>query len=87
MIDTASFYNNEVGIGNGIKESGIDRKDIFIVTKLWNDDHGYDNTIEAFNKSLNNLQVDYIDLYLIHWPNKLNAETWKHLNIYMRQER
>ena len=75
MIDTASFYNNEVGIGNGIKESGIDRKDIFIVTKLWNDDHGYDNTIEAFNKSLNNLQVDYIDLYLIHWPNKLNAET------------
>ena len=77
MIDTASFYNNEVGIGNGIKESGIDRKDIFIVTKLWNDDHGYDNTIEAFNKSLNNLQVDYIDLYLIHWPNKLNAETWR----------
>ena len=77
MIDTASFYNNEVGIGNGIKESGIDRKDIFIVTKLWNDDHGYDNTIEAFNKSLNNLQVDYIDLYLIHWPNKLNADTWR----------
>lgn len=77
MIDTASFYNNEVGIGNGIKESGIDRKDIFIVTKLWNDDHGYDNTIEAFNKSLNNLQVDYIDLYLIHWPNKLNSETWR----------
>ena len=77
QIDTASFYNNEVGIGNGIKESGIDRKDIFIVTKLWNDDHGYDNTIEAFNKSLNNLQVDYIDLYLIHWPNKLNAETWR----------
>ena len=77
MIDTASFYNNEVGIGNGIKESDIDRKDIFILTKLWNDDHGYDNTIEAFNKSLNNLQVDYIDLYLIHWPNKLNAETWR----------
>ncbi len=77
MIDTASFYNNEVGIGKGIKESGIDRKDIFLVTKLWNDDHGYDNTIEAFNKSLNNLQVDYIDLYLIHWPNKLNAETWR----------
>ena len=77
MIDTASFYNNEVGIGNGIKESGINRKDIFIVTKLWNDDHGYDKTIEAFNKSLNNLQVDYIDLYLIHWPNKLNAETWR----------
>ena len=77
MIDTASFYNNEVGIGNGIKESGIKREDLFLVTKLWNDDHGYDKTIEAFNKSLNNLQVDYIDLYLIHWPNKLNAETWR----------
>ena len=77
MIDTASFYNNEVGIGNAIKESKVKREDIFLVTKLWNDDHGYDKTIEAFNKSLNNLQVDYIDLYLIHWPNKLNAETWR----------
>ena len=77
QIDTASFYGNEVGIGNGIKESGINREDIFLVTKLWNDDHGYDKTIEAFNKSLERLQVDYIDLYLIHWPNKLNSETWK----------
>lgn len=77
QIDTASFYGNEVGIGNGIKESGIKREDLFLVTKLWNDDHGYDKTIEAFNKSLERLQVDYIDLYLIHWPNKLNSETWK----------
>ena len=77
QIDTASFYGYEVGIGNGIKESGINREDIFLVTKLWNDDHGYDKTIEAFNKSLERLQVDYIDLYLIHWPNKLNSETWK----------
>ena len=77
QIDTASFYGNEVGIGNGIKESGINREDIFLVTKLWNDDHGYDKTIEAFNKSLERLQTDYIDLYLIHWPNKLNSETWK----------
>ncbi|SCH77031.1 Glyoxal reductase [uncultured Clostridium sp.] len=77
MIDTASFYKNEVGIGNGIKESKINREDIFLVTKLWNDDHGYENTIEAFNKSINNLKVDYIDLYLVHWPNKLNAETWR----------
>lgn len=77
MIDTASFYNNEVAIGKGIKESGVNREEIFLVTKLWNDDHGYDNTIKAFNKSLENLQVDYIDLYLVHWPNKLNAETWK----------
>ena len=77
QIDTASFYGNEVGIGNGIKESGISREDIFLVTKLWNDDHGYDKTIEAFNKSLERLQVNYIDLYLVHWPNKLNSETWK----------
>lgn len=77
QIDTASFYGNEVGIGNGIKESGINREDIFLVTKLWNDDHGYDKTIEAFNKSLEKLQVKYIDLYLVHWPNKLNSETWK----------
>lgn len=77
QIDTASFYGNEVGIGNGIKESGINREDIFLVTKLWNDDHGYDKTIEAFNKSLEKLQVNYIDLYLIHWPNRLNSETWK----------
>lgn len=77
QIDTASFYGNEIGIGNGIKESGINREDIFLVTKLWNDDHGYDKTIEAFNKSLERLQVNYIDLYLVHWPNKLNSETWK----------
>ncbi|MBZ6006814.1 aldo/keto reductase [Paraclostridium bifermentans] len=77
MIDTASFYGNEKGIGKGIKESKIDREEIFLVTKLWNEDHGYDSTIKAFNKSLKNLDVDYIDLYLIHWPNKLNVETWK----------
>ena len=77
MIDTASFYGNEVGIGNGIKSSKVNREDTFLVTKLWNDDHGYEKTIEAFNKSLENLQVDYIDLYLIHWPNKLNIDTWK----------
>ena len=77
QIDTASFYGNEVGIGNGIKQSNIKREDIFLVTKLWNDYHGYEKTIEAFNKSLERLQVEYIDLYLIHWPNKLNAETWR----------
>ena len=77
QIDTASLYGNETGIGNGIKESKINREDIFLVTKLWNDDHGYENTMKAFNKSLERLQVEYIDLYLVHWPNKLNAETWR----------
>lgn len=73
QIDTASFYGNEEGVGKGIAESGIDRKDIFLVTKLWNDDHGYEETINAFNKSIKKLGVDYLDLYLIHWPNKLNS--------------
>lgn len=77
QIDTASFYGNEIGIGNGIKESGVKREDIFLVTKLWNSDHGYESTLKAFNTSLEKLQVDYIDLYLIHWPNKLNSETWR----------
>lgn len=77
QIDTAAFYGNEVGVGNGIKNSNVDRSEIFLVTKLWNDYHGYENTIKAFNESLKKLQVDYIDLYLIHWPNKLNAETWR----------
>lgn len=77
LIDAAYFYGNEKGVGQGIKESGIDRSEIFLTTKLWNDDHGYEKTMQAFNRSLENLQVDYIDLYLIHWPNKLNAETWR----------
>lgn len=77
QIDTASFYGNEVGVGKGIKDSGVNRKEIFLVTKLWNNDHGYEKTIKAFNESLEKLQVEYIDLYLIHWPNKLNSETWR----------
>ena len=79
QIDTASFYGNEIGIGKGIKNSGIDREEIFIVTKIWNYDHGYENTIKACNESLKKLQVEYLDLYLIHWPNELNAETWRAL--------
>lgn len=77
QIDTASFYGNEAGIGSGIKESGVKREEIFLVTKPWNNDHGYEKTIESFNKSLEKLQVEYIDLYLVHWPNKLNSETWR----------
>ena len=86
-IDTASFYGNEIGIGNGIKESNIKREEIFLVTKLWNNDHGYEETIKAFNKSLENLQVEYIDLYLIHWPNKLNTETWKAFEYLYKTEK
>ena len=79
-IDTAAFYGNEEAVGKAIKDSGLDREELFITTKVWNDDHGYDNTIKAFNKSLKRLNLDYIDLYLIHWPiSGRRIETWKAL--------
>jgi 2,5-diketo-D-gluconate reductase A len=68
LIDTAASYMNEVAVGNAIKNSGVARKDLFITTKLWVQDAGYDNTKKAFEKSLNKLQLDYLDLYLIHQP-------------------
>lgn len=77
-VDTASFYKNEEGVGEAIKTSGIDRKDIFLTTKAWIEDMGAEKTIKAFETSLNKLQTDYIDLYLIHWPvPSLLIETWK----------
>lgn len=78
-IDTAAFYGNEEAIGRGIKESGVKREEIFLVTKLWNDCHGYEKVMKAFNDSIKRLGVDYLDLYLIHWPNELNADTWRAL--------
>lgn len=67
-IDTASAYGNEWGVGQGVKKSGIPRQDVFITTKVWNTDQGYDSTLKAFDKSLKELQTDYVDMYLIHWP-------------------
>lgn len=68
LIDTAASYMNEKAVGNAIKNSGIDRKELFITTKLWVQDHGYENTKKSFHKSLDKLQLDYLDLYLIHQP-------------------
>ncbi len=68
LIDTAASYMNEKAVGNAIKNSGIDRKELFITTKLWVQDHGYENTKKSFQKSLDKLQLDYLDLYLIHQP-------------------
>ena len=76
-IDTASFYNNEEGVGKGIRESGIPREELFITTKVWVDDDGYEDTIKAFNKSLDRLGLEYIDLYLVHWPTENIKETWR----------
>lgn len=76
-IDTASFYENEEALGKIIKESNVNRDDLFLATKLWNTDHGYEKTINAFNSSLKKLKTDYVDLYLIHWPNPNHKETWR----------
>jgi diketogulonate reductase-like aldo/keto reductase len=82
-IDTASIYNNEEGVGTGIKESNVSRKDIFVVSKVWNSDQGYENTLKAFEKSLNRLELDYLDLYLVHWPvDGKYKDTWKAIKIF-----
>lgn len=87
-IDTASFYKNEVSIGKAIAKSGVPREELFITTKLWNADRGYEQTLKAFDLSLANLGVAYLDLYLIHWPasahqfanwKEINADTWRAL--------
>ncbi len=79
-VDTATMYENEKEIGEAVHESEIPREEIFVTTKLWNSDHGYDNTIKAFQRSLERLGLDYVDLYLIHWPvENLRLESWRAL--------
>lgn len=85
-IDTAAGYGNEASVGAGVRESGVAREDLFITTKHWVADRGYEKTIAACEKSLQNLNMDYLDLYLIHWPcvekvspnwEEINADTWR----------
>lgn len=79
-IDTAKIYGNEREVGEAVRQSGIKRDELFITTKLWNDDHGYESALKAFDKSLKTLDTDYIDLYLIHWPVKdKRKDSWKAL--------
>jgi 2,5-diketo-D-gluconate reductase A len=81
-IDTAKLYDNERGTGRALAESGIAREELFVTTKLWNDAHGYDSALKAFDASLERLGLDYVDLYLIHWPvpsRGAYVETWKAL--------
>ncbi len=87
-IDTASIYNNEEGVGQGIKESSVPRSDIFVVTKVWNSDQGYDNAIRSFEDSLERLQLDYLDLLLIHWPVKEKyKDTWRAMEYLYEQKK
>ena len=75
-IDTASVYGNEASVGRAIAESGVDRADLFVTTKLWNDDIRKHRTKDAFQESLDRLGLDYVDLYLIHWPAEGWQEAW-----------
>ena len=94
-IDTAAVYDNEKGVGNAVIESGVSREEIFLTSKVWNTDQGYKSTFRAFEESLERLQTDYLDLYLIHWPKgKRSVETWKAMeelyeekDVYKRQDK
>jgi methylglyoxal/glyoxal reductase len=85
-IDTASFYDNEEGVGKAIREADIPREHLFITTKVWNSDQGYDSTLKAFDLSLKKLGLEYLDLYLIHWPVKGKyKDTWRALETLYKQ--
>ena len=81
LIDTASMYENEVGVGQGIRDSGIAREEVIVATKFWMDGLGFEATLKEFDKSLKALKLDYLDLYLIHWPapkrGLLYVDSWK----------
>ncbi len=87
-IDTASAYGNEAGVGKAISTSGIARESVFVTSKVWNSDQGYESTLAAFDKSLARLGMDYLDLYLVHWPvvGKYK-QTWKALEKLYREGR
>lgn len=79
-IDTAAAYRNEAGVGQGLKASGLGRGEVFVTTKCWNDDQGYEQAKHALRASLDRLEMDFVDLYLIHWPapsRELDVETWR----------
>ena len=84
-IDTARIYNNESDVGTALRKSGIRREDVFITTKLWNSDHGYESALRACDESLKRLGLKYLDLYLIHWPvPEIRNESWQALTQLLR---
>jgi len=87
-IDTAAIYGNEEGVGEAIKAAPVTREELFITTKVWNDRHGYDSTLRAFDESLARLKLDSVDLYLIHWPvagSQAYLDTWRAL-VQLKQD-
>lgn len=87
LIDTASLYGNEADVGRAVRDSGIPRDEVFITTKLWNADHGYQQAMDALDRSLAALGLDYVDLYLIHWPGPEPSflETWRALECLLEK--
>nr|MBS0022231.1 aldo/keto reductase [Gammaproteobacteria bacterium] len=87
-VDTAAVYGNEAGLGRAIRTSDVPREEIFVTTKVWNTDQGYERTLRAFDSSLKHLGMDYLDLYLIHWPVKdTTRDTWRALEKLYRDGR
>lgn len=88
MIDTAAIYRNEAGVGEALRQSGLSRDDVFVTTKVWNADQGYDSTLAAFETSMKKLGIETVDLYLIHWPTAGKyKETWKAMEKLYRDGR
>lgn len=91
LFDTASLFKNEVSVGQAVRECGVPREQIFVTTKLWNTDRGYDSALRAFDASFNSLGLEYIDLYLIHWPDAKNPDvniaTWRALEKVYNEKR
>ncbi|HYD41107.1 MAG TPA: aldo/keto reductase [Anaeromyxobacter sp.] len=77
LLDTARVYQNEADVGAALRESGLPRAEVFVTTKLWNSDHGYDRTLRACDQSLARLGLTHVDLYLVHWPAPGRRETWR----------
>jgi diketogulonate reductase-like aldo/keto reductase len=87
-IDTAALYGNEREVGQAVRASGIPREEIFVTTKLWNNEHGYDRALNAFDESIGHLGLDYVDLYLIHWPVEgLRHDSWRALERILEEGR
>jgi methylglyoxal/glyoxal reductase len=87
-IDTARIYGNEHDVGEGVRSSGVPRSEVFVTTKLWNDDQGYDSALRAFDASLERLGLDYVDLYLLHWPVEgKRLDSWRALEHVFAEKR